>query len=76
MRSAAGSVYNLCPATISAKAPFDEPVVDYTEGAKIEKGVWNFMPVIDGMSHVGYMGMDNDFYQQYFEYQMELINSL
>ena len=61
---------------ISARAPFDEPVVDYTEGAVVEKGVWNFMPVINGMSHVGYMGMDTNDYQQYYEYQMSLINSL
>lgn len=61
---------------ISARAPFDEPVVDYTDGDTVESGVWNFMPVIDGMSHVGYMGMDNDTYQQYYEYQMKLIEGL
>ena len=61
---------------ISARAPFGEPVVDYQEGARVETGVWNFMPIIDGMSHVGYMGMDNDRYQQFYEYQMKLIEGL
>ena len=62
---------------ISSRAPFGEAQVEFTSpGDVTQTGVWYIMPTIDNFSHVSYMGMDSTDYQQYYEYQMQLIDSL
>ena len=62
--------------TVSARAPFDAPQKEYEEG-RVERGIWNIMPVYDGdhMSLQGGFTIKNDVKEFYLKH-LEIINSL
>ena len=62
--------------TVSAYAPFDAPQKEYEHG-KVERGIWNIMPIYDGdhMSLQGGFTVKNDVREFYLEH-LDMINSL